>query len=97
MPKGGRPRQLSSRTVLLGVMLALDAGRPAQLKAAWRALSQLSLVDKGNLGVVAAGPSGGTGPPIANMRTPSGRSSKRSTPARCRRSKASENMNEPLG
>ena len=58
MPKGGRPRQLSSRTVLLGVMLALDAGRPAQLKAAWRALSQLSLADKGNLGVVAAGPSG---------------------------------------
>ncbi|MGO9150218.1 MAG: hypothetical protein ACLQFX_11215 [Acidimicrobiales bacterium] len=58
MPKGGRPRQLSSRTVLLGVMLALDAGRPAQLKAAWRALSQLSLADKGDLGVVATGPSG---------------------------------------
>jgi hypothetical protein len=46
MPSGGRPRQLPSRTVLLGVMLALDSGRPAQLEAAHRALSFLPLSDQ---------------------------------------------------
>ncbi len=46
MPKGGRPRQLCSRTVLLGVMLALDSGRPAHLEAAHRALSWLSVPDQ---------------------------------------------------
>ena len=56
LPKGGRPRQLEPNTVLLGVMLALDAGRPAQLKAAWRALSQLSVLhDQLALGFLATG------------------------------------------
>ncbi len=55
LPKGGRPRQLEPTTVLLGVMLALDAGRPAQLKAAWRALSELSFADQVGLGVLAPG------------------------------------------
>jgi len=55
LPKGGRPRQLGPNTVLLGVMLALDAGRPAHLKAAWRALSQLSVHDQLALGFVATG------------------------------------------
>jgi hypothetical protein len=46
MPTGGRPRQLSTRTVLLGVMMALDSGRPAHLEAAHRALSSLELGDQ---------------------------------------------------
>ena len=46
MPRGGRPRQLGARAVLLGVMLALDAGRPAQLEAAWRALCGLGVADQ---------------------------------------------------
>jgi hypothetical protein len=50
MPRGGRPRQLGARAVLLGVMLALDAGRPAQLEAAWRALSSLDVAHQLSLG-----------------------------------------------
>jgi hypothetical protein len=50
MPSGGRPRQLDPRTVLLAVMLALDAGRPAQLAAAHRALSDLEVKDQLALG-----------------------------------------------
>ncbi len=46
LPRGGRPRQLGAKAVLLGVMLALDAGRPAQLEAAWRALDSLPLSDQ---------------------------------------------------
>jgi hypothetical protein len=53
MPKGGRPRRLSSRTVLLGVMIALDSGRPAHLAAAWRALSLLEVSDQLALGAAA--------------------------------------------
>ena len=34
LPSGGRPRQLGAKTVLLGVMLALDSGRPAHVLAA---------------------------------------------------------------
>ena len=55
MPKGGRPRQLCSRTVLLGVMLALDSGRPAHLEAAHRALSWLSVPDQLALQVIGGG------------------------------------------
>ena len=50
MPRGGRPRQLGARAVLLGVMLALDAGRPAQLEATWRALSALEVAEQASLG-----------------------------------------------
>jgi len=46
MATGGRPRQLSSRTLLLGIMIALHSGRPAHLEAAQRALSSLSLDDQ---------------------------------------------------
>jgi hypothetical protein len=50
LPRGGRPRQLGAKAVLLGVMLALDAGRPAQLEAAWRALDSLDVADQLSLG-----------------------------------------------
>jgi len=50
MPSGGRPRQLGARTVLLGVMVALNEGRPAQLEAAWRALCNLAVPDQLSLG-----------------------------------------------
>jgi hypothetical protein len=50
MPKGGRPRQLGTRAVLLGVMLALDAGRPAHLEAAWRAMSALDVAEQLSVG-----------------------------------------------
>jgi hypothetical protein len=50
LPRGGRPRQLGAKAVLLGVMLALDAGRPAHVLAAWRALSALALPDQLSLG-----------------------------------------------
>jgi hypothetical protein len=51
IPSGGRPRQLCARTVLLGMMIALDSGRPAHLEAAHRALSSLELGDQLALGV----------------------------------------------
>ena len=50
MPRGGRPRQLGARTVLLGIMLALSEGRPAQLGSAWRTLSSLDVADQLSLG-----------------------------------------------
>ena len=50
MPQGGRPRQLGAKAVLLGVMLALDAGRPAHLEAAWRALDSLPVAEQLSLG-----------------------------------------------
>ncbi len=50
MPTGGRPRQLPARTVILGVMLAFEQGRPAQLSAAHRALSALPFADQVVLG-----------------------------------------------
>lgn len=57
MATGGRPRQLSSRTVLFAVMVALDSGRPAHLEAAHRALSSLCFSDQLalNFAVVADG------------------------------------------
>ena len=50
MPSGGRPRKLSSHSVILGVLAALDDGRPAQLSAAHRALSEMSFKDQVALG-----------------------------------------------
>ncbi len=41
LPSGGRPRELSSRPVLLGLMIAMSTGRPAHLAAGHRALSGL--------------------------------------------------------
>ncbi len=50
LPSGGRPRQLGAKTVLLGIMLALDAGRPAHVWAAWRALCALPVADQLSVG-----------------------------------------------
>jgi len=49
-PSGGRPRQLSSAGVLLGVLAALDSGRPAHLRAAWQALGTLEPAQRLRLG-----------------------------------------------
>lgn len=58
MPSGGRPRQLSPRTVLLGVALALSDGRPAQLTQAHKALISLRVADQLRLGIACCGPRG---------------------------------------
>ena len=50
LPRGGRPRQLAAKAVLLGIMLALDAGRPAHVLAAWRAMCALPLSDQLSVG-----------------------------------------------
>lgn len=50
MPQGGRHRQLSPRTVLLGLMVAIDSGHPAQLEQGHRALCELELRDQIALG-----------------------------------------------
>ncbi|MDQ2763101.1 MAG: hypothetical protein M3Y22_06310 [Pseudomonadota bacterium] len=55
LPAGGRPRQLSSHAVLLGVMVALDQGRPAHLEAAHRALSGLPFDEQLASGVAVTG------------------------------------------
>jgi hypothetical protein len=53
MPKGGRPRQLSLRTLLLGLILSFADGRHGQLRRAHQALVSLPHKDKVRLGVVA--------------------------------------------
>lgn len=58
MPTGGRPRQLSARTVVLGLALALADHRPAHLAAAHRALSSLPVADRLRLGVARPGEGG---------------------------------------
>jgi len=49
---GVRPRQLSVRTLLVGVLLALSDGRPAHLTRVHSALVSLPEVDRVRLGVV---------------------------------------------
>lgn len=51
MPTGGRPRQLVPAAVLVGILLALQNGRPAQLVWAWRELLALDLPDRVRLTV----------------------------------------------
>jgi hypothetical protein len=51
MPSGGRPRQLSVRTMLLGLLLTLGDGRCGQLTRVHRALVSLPALDKVRLGV----------------------------------------------
>jgi hypothetical protein len=53
MPKGGRPRQLPVRTVLVGILLALTDERPAHLSRAHSALVALSRQDQLRLSVLA--------------------------------------------
>jgi hypothetical protein len=53
LPAGVRQRQLSARTLLTGMMLALDDGRPAYLTEAHAALTSLPGADQIRLGVIA--------------------------------------------
>lgn len=52
LPIGVRPRQLSVRTMLVGIHLALSDGRPAHLSRVHNALVRLDLEDRRRLGVV---------------------------------------------
>lgn len=52
-PKGGRHGQLDARTVLVGMLFALDAGRPAHLRAGHEALFTLEVADQVRLGALA--------------------------------------------
>lgn len=58
LPTGGRPRQLSVRTLLLGMMLALVDHRPAHLTRVHRALVALPEPTAWRLGVIVAWKSG---------------------------------------
>lgn len=58
LPAGGRPRQLSARTLLLGVLLALADDRPAHLTRAHQALLALPETDQRRLGVLTDWPAG---------------------------------------
>jgi hypothetical protein len=58
MPSGGRPRQLSVRTLLLGLLLAIGDGRAGQLTRVHRALVCLPEPDMVRLGVTARWRSG---------------------------------------
>ena len=51
LPAGVRHRQLSARTLLTGMMLALDDRRPAYLTEARAALTSLPGPDQARLGV----------------------------------------------
>ena len=53
LPAGARPRQLSARTLLLGMMLALADGRPAHLTRVHQALTSLPEGEQRRLGVLA--------------------------------------------
>ena len=53
LPVGVRPRQLSVRTLLTGMLIALCDGRPAHLTRVHAALISLSVEDKQRLGVIA--------------------------------------------
>ena len=51
LPAGVRHRQLTARTLLTGMMLALDDRRPAYLTEARAALTALPGADQARLGV----------------------------------------------
>jgi hypothetical protein len=53
LPSGARTRQLSARTLLLGMMLALADGRPAHLTRVHQALTSLPGDEQRRLGVLA--------------------------------------------
>jgi hypothetical protein len=55
LPSGARRRQLSVRTLLLGMMLALADGRPAHLTRVRQALLALPEGDQARLGVTEDG------------------------------------------
>ena len=58
LPIGVRPRQLSVRTLLIGILIALSDGRPAHLARVHRALIGLGEPDQRRLGVIAQWKSG---------------------------------------
>ena len=51
LPAGVRHRQLAVRTLILGMLLTLDDGRPAQLTRVHAALTALPADDQARLGV----------------------------------------------
>jgi hypothetical protein len=53
LPAGARPRQLSVRTLLLGMLLALASGRPAHLTRVRAALTALPAGQQRRLGILA--------------------------------------------
>jgi len=53
LPVGVRPRQLSARTLLIGMLLVACQGRPAHLSRVQEALLGLGEADKLRLGVIA--------------------------------------------
>jgi hypothetical protein len=53
LPVGVRPRQLSARTLLLGMLLTAADHRPAQLRRVHQALLELRDSDRSRLGVIA--------------------------------------------
>jgi hypothetical protein len=53
MPSGGRPRQLSARSLLVGMLLSQADGRPAHLTRVHAALVALTPGDQRRLGIVA--------------------------------------------
>ncbi|MHB8329061.1 MAG: hypothetical protein ACYDD6_05480, partial [Acidimicrobiales bacterium] len=54
MPVGVRPRQLSLRSLVLGILLAIADGRPAHLSRVHRALVGLPAAEQWRLGVLAS-------------------------------------------
>lgn len=54
LPTGGRPRQLSVRTLLVGMLVVLGDGRPAHLSRVHAALVALGEEERRRLGIVAA-------------------------------------------
>ena len=58
LPSGARRRQLTVRTLLLGMMPALADGRPAHLTRVRQALTSLPEADQRRLGVLADGKNG---------------------------------------
>ncbi|MHB1989149.1 MAG: hypothetical protein ACYCSF_14445 [Acidimicrobiales bacterium] len=65
MPSGGRPRQLSVRSLFVGILLAMSDQRPAHLTRVHRALVGLPEPDRSRLGVLA---SWGRGPHLLTYR-----------------------------
>jgi hypothetical protein len=58
LPVGVRPRQLTVRTLLIGMLLAAADERPAHLTRVHRALLALPVADQWRLGILAAWPTG---------------------------------------
>jgi hypothetical protein len=71
LPVGVRARQLSVRTLLIGMLAALADGRPAHLVRVHRALIGLSEAEQWRLGVIVAFKSAPTSSPTARSSAPS--------------------------